>query len=67
MRAGVDNDALLVMVGVERDVVVEVATILKFVDDEDDARCSADPCWGDDVRGACYACLSGGGDFSVPC
>ena len=51
-------------VDVECDDAVIVVTVL-LIADGDDARCSADPCSGDDVRGACSVYLSARGGFSV--
>ena len=37
-----------------------------LVDEDDDAECSTDTCFCDDVRGGCSAYLSARDDFSVP-
>ena len=64
MCAGVDDDALVVIVDAEREVAVVVAAVL--VDEDCNAGCSADPCSGDDVGDACSVYLPAEDDFSVP-
>ena len=49
MYAGVDDDALVLVVDVEREVALAVASVL--VDEADDAGYSTDEYSGDDVGG----------------
>ena len=50
MCVGVGDDALVVIVGVKREVVVAVASLRAYGDN--DAGRSAAPCSGDDVGGS---------------
>ena len=58
-----DEDALIAILDVERDEAVVVAAVP--VDEDDDARCSADPSSGADVRDVYSVYLSARDDFSV--
>ena len=51
MCAGVDDNALVVIVDIELEVAVGVTGVL--VDEHDDSGFSGEPCSGDDVGGAC--------------
>ena len=64
MRAGVTDDALVVVVDVHREVAAVVATIP--IDEDDDDGFSGDPFSGDDVGSACSVYVSARGNFSVP-
>ena len=62
--SGRSDDAPVVVVDVQHDDAVIVAAVL--AGENGDVGCSADPCSGDDVRGACSVYSLDRDDFSVP-